>query len=147
MSAKSFTPVPALQVNNNTCGQCHVDHVYNVRLSMMNSVREMKAIAWNFGIGTKTTTAFNSTLVDTDGETPNSAPDNTSIICKRKLLSRTIPSELKIPTVSAEDIKTNPELAAFTYLRNCNAVTLATKIRVEGITEDGLCRLPQRLQQ
>ncbi len=34
----AFTPVPAaLQVNDNTCGQCHKDHVYNVRLSMMNS--------------------------------------------------------------------------------------------------------------
>lgn len=130
----AFTPVPAaLQVNENTCGQCHADHVYNVRLSMMNSdAGKMKAIAWSFGIGTENYDHIyaNSTLVDTDGPTPRFGTQQ--YIDYMKEMAATFPgqfpSELKeIPKVSAEDIKENPELAAFTYLRNCNACHLNNK--------------------
>ena len=50
----AFTPVPgALQVNDNTCGECHADHTYNVHRSLMNTdAGKMKAITWSFGIGT-----------------------------------------------------------------------------------------------
>ncbi len=130
----AFTPVPgALQVNDNTCGQCHKDHVYNVRLSMMNSdAGKMKAISWSFGIGTENYDHVyaNSTLVDTDGETPRFGTGQ--YIDYMKEMAATFPgqfpSELKeIPAVSAKDIETNPELAAFTYLRNCNACHLSNK--------------------
>ncbi len=130
----AFTPVPAaLQVNENTCGQCHKDHVYNVRLSMMNSdAGKMKAMAWSFGIGTENYDHIyaNSTLVDTDGATPRFGTQQ--YIDYMKEMAATFPgqfpSELKeIPTVTAEEIKTNPELAAFTYLRNCNACHLSNK--------------------
>jgi hypothetical protein len=130
----AFTPVPsALQVNNNTCGQCHKDHVYNVRLSMMNSdAGKMKAIAWSFGIGTENYDHVyaNSTLVDTDGATPRFGTQKYIDYMKELAASfpGQFPSKLKeIPKVSARDIKTNPKLAAFTYLRNCNACHLNNK--------------------
>lgn len=133
-SLSAFTPVPAaLQVNENTCGLCHQDHVYNTRLSMMNSdAGKMKAMAWSFGIGTENYDHIyaNSTLVDTDGQTPRFGTEQ--YIDYMKEMAATFPgqfpTELKeIPKVSAEEIKTNPELAAFTYLRNCNACHLSNK--------------------
>ena len=151
----AFTPVPgALQVNDNTCGQCHKDHVYNVRLSMMNSdAGKMKAISWSFGIGTENYDHVyaNSTLVDTDGETPRFGTGQ--YIDYMKEMAATFPgqfpSELKeIPAVSAKDIETNPELAAFTYLRNCNACHLSNKgNQGRGHYRGMVCRMPQRLQQ
>jgi hypothetical protein len=130
----AFTPVPAaLQVNDNTCGQCHADHVYNVRLSMMNSdAGKMKAMAWSFGIGTENRDHIyaNSTLVDTDGNKPRFGTEQYIEYMKEMAAAfpGQYPSELKeIPSVTAEDIKTNPELAAFTYLRNCNACHVSNK--------------------
>jgi hypothetical protein len=130
----SFTPVPAaLQVNANTCAQCHEDHAYSVRLSMMNSdAGKMKAISWSFGIGTENYDHVyaNSDLSDTDGSTPRFGTQQ--YIDYMKEMAATFPgqfpAELKeIPSVSADEIKARPELAAFTYLRNCNACHLSNK--------------------
>lgn len=42
---KAFTPVPgALQVNMNTCGECHTDHTYNVHRSIMNTDADRKSV-------------------------------------------------------------------------------------------------------
>ena len=131
---KAFTPVPAaLQVNENTCGLCHSDHVYNSHLSMMNSdAGKMKAIAWSFGIGTENKDHIyaNHDLRDTDGDTPRFGTE--TYIAYMKEMAATFPgqypTELKqVPAVTGEEILTHPERAAFTYLRNCNACHLSNK--------------------
>lgn len=129
---EAFTPVPAaLSVNENTCGLCHADHVYNAPLSMMNTdAGKHKTIAWSFGIGTENNDHIyaNHDEVDTDGETPRFG-SNSYIEYMREMAATfpgQFPSQLKqIPAVKGEDILTNPELAAFTYLRNCNACHLS----------------------
>lgn len=74
-----FTPVPgALQVNENTCGQCHEDHTYNVHRSLMNTdAGKMKTITWSFGIDTENNDHIyaNHAIDDPDGSTPRFGSD------------------------------------------------------------------------
>lgn len=131
---KAFTPVPeAMQVNENTCGLCHSDHVYNAHLSMMNTdAGKMKTIAWSFGIDTDTYDHkyADHDVTDTDGVSPRFGTD--IYIEYMKEMAATFPgqypSELNmVPEVTAAEIAAHPERAAFTYLRNCNACHLSNK--------------------
>ena len=101
-----FTPVPAaLQVNENTCGQCHEDHTYNAHRSIMNSdAGKMKTIAWSFGIGTENNDHIyaNHDIDDPDGSTPRFGTDNYKAYMKEmaEAFPGQYPSELKqIPEV------------------------------------------------
>ena len=131
---QAFTPVPsALQVNENTCGQCHKDHTYNVHRSIMNSdAGKMKAIMWSFGIGTENKDHIygDHDIDDPDGDTPRFGTDRYKEYMKEMaaLFPGQYPKELKkIPQVDLEKLAEMPEQAAFSYLRNCNACHLSNK--------------------
>ena len=131
---KTFTPVPgALQVNENTCGICHADHTYNVHRSLMNTdAGKMKAITWSFGLdtGNKDHKYGDHDMDDPDGRTPRFGTD----VYKKYMQEMAAqfpgqyPTELKqIPEVDMERLRSMPEQAAFSYLRNCNACHLSNK--------------------
>lgn len=129
-----FTPVPgALQVNENTCGICHSDHTYNVHLSNMNTdAGKMKAILWSWGIDTENHDHIyaDHTTKDTDGPTPRFGSDTYKVYMQEMAKSYLgqFPNELKqVPEISLEKLKSMPEQAAYTYLRNCNACHLSNK--------------------
>ncbi len=131
---KAFTPVPAaLQVNENTCGQCHTDHTYNVHRSIMNTdAGKMKAITWSFGINTKNKDHIygDHDIDDPDGPTPRFGTERYKAYMKEMALSfpGQYPKELKqIPQASLKELEKMPEQAAFSYLRNCNACHLSNK--------------------
>ena len=131
---KTFTPVPgALQVNEHTCGQCHADHTYNVHRSIMNSdAGKMKAITWSFGIGTenKDHVYGDHDIDDPDGDTPRFGTDVYKQYMHEMALNfpGQFPKSLKqIPEVSLEYLRSMPQQAAFSYLRNCNACHLSNK--------------------
>ena len=131
---KAFTPVPsALQVNENTCGQCHKDHTYNVHRSIMNTdAGKMKAIMWSFGIDTDTKDHVygDHDMNDPDGATPRFGTENYKAYMKEMaaLFPGQYPTELKkVPQVDLEKLAEMPEQAAFSYLRNCNACHLSNK--------------------
>ena len=130
----AFTPTPgALQINQNTCGQCHADHAYSVPRSLMNSdAGKMKAITWSWGIGTENHDHIyaNHDLDDPDGATPRFGTETFKAYMKE--LATKFPGQYpgqlkKIPEVDLAKIKEMPEQAAFTYLRNCNACHLSGK--------------------
>ncbi len=130
----AFTPVPgALQVNDQTCGRCHTDHTYNVHRSIMNTdAGKMKAITWSFGIGTENKDHLyaDHAIDDPDGPAPRFGSAAYKAYMKEMAAAfpGQYPRELKqIPTASLEELKTMPEQAAFTYLRNCNACHLSNK--------------------
>lgn len=130
----AFTPVPgALQVNENTCGQCHQDHTYNAHRSLMNSdAGKMKTITWSFGIGTENNDHIyaNHDIDDPDGSTPRFGTDRYKAYMKEmaEAFPGQYPRELKqIPEVDMSKLQEMPEQAAFTYLRNCNACHLSNK--------------------
>ncbi|MDY0132943.1 MAG: hypothetical protein RBR53_09770 [Desulforegulaceae bacterium] len=131
---KEFTPVPgALQVNENTCGQCHQEHVYNVKRSHMNTdAGKMKAITWSWGIGTENYDHIygDHDLDDPDGIIPTFGSKDYKKYMKElaKSFPGQFPKSLKqIPDVDLKKIEEMPEQAAFTYLRNCNACHLSGK--------------------
>lgn len=131
---KAFTPVPAaLQVNENTCGQCHTDHTYNVHRSIMNTdAGKMKAITWSFGINTENKDHIygDHDIDDPDGLTPRFGTERYKAYMKEMALSfpGQYPKELKqIPQASLRELEKMPEQAAFSYLRNCNACHLSNK--------------------
>lgn len=130
----AFTPVPgALQVNDNTCGVCHNDHTYNVHRSNMNTdAGKMKAIMWSWGIGTENHDHIygDHRTDDPDGDVPRFGSDTYKTYMKEMAQNfpGQFPKELKkVPEVSLETLKSMPEQAAFTYLRNCNACHLCNK--------------------
>lgn len=130
----AFTPVPgALQVNDNTCGLCHIDHTYNVHRSLMNTdAGKMKAIAWSFGIGTENKDHLygDHDTDDPDGQEPRFGSPKYKEYMKEMAATfpGQYPKELKqIPEVSLEKLGAMPEQAAFTYLCNCNACHLSNK--------------------
>ena len=131
---QAFTPVPsALQVNENTCGQCHKDHTYNVHRSIMNTdAGKMKAIMWSFGIGTENKDHIygDHEMDDPDGDTPRFGTDRYKAYMKEMaaLFPGQYPKELKkVPQVDLSTLAEMPEQAAFSYLRNCNACHLSNK--------------------
>ena len=129
-----FTPVPgALHVNENTCGQCHSDHTYNVHRSLMNTdAGKMKAITWSFGIGTenKDHVWSDHDIDDPDGGTPRFGTE--VYVRYMKEMAEKFPGQypdklVQIPEVNLETLQEMPEQAAFSYLRNCNACHLSSK--------------------
>lgn len=129
-----FTPAPgALQVNANTCGQCHGDHTYNVHLSNMNTdAGKMKAILWSWGIGTESYDHIYADhhTKDTDGTTPRFGSDTYKAYMQEmaKNYPGQFPDELKqVPEITLSKLDSMPEQAAYTYLRNCNACHLSNK--------------------
>ncbi|MDD3742639.1 MAG: hypothetical protein PHX54_03345 [Lentimicrobiaceae bacterium] len=131
---KEFTPVPAaLQINENTCGQCHEDHSYNVHRSIMNTdAGKMKAITWSFGIGTENKDHIygDHDMDDPDGDVPRFGSDRYKAYMKDMAVAfpGQYPRKLKqIPEVDLSKLESMPEQAAFTYLRNCNACHLSNK--------------------
>lgn len=130
----TFTPVPAaMQINDKTCAVCHGDHVYAAHLSMMNTdAGKMKTIAWSFGIGTEDHDHIyaDHDITDTDGGVPRfgSPTFKEYMVAMAGAFPGQFKGSLKqVPHVTAEEIKQNPELAAFTYLRNCNSCHLSNK--------------------
>lgn len=130
----AFTPVPSsLQVNENTCGLCHADHVYNVHRSIMNTdAGKMKAITWSFGINTdnKDHVYANHDTDDPDGPSPRFGTETYKEYMKsmKALFPGQYPDELKqIPEVDLSRLNEMPEQAAYSYLRNCNACHLSNK--------------------
>ena len=131
---KGFTPVPgALSVNDNTCGQCHKDHAYNVHRSIMNNeAGKMKTITWSFGIDTDSRDHKygDHDLDDPDGQTPRLGTDTYKAYMKEMaaMFPGQYPTELKqIPEIPLDKLAEMPELAAFNYLRNCNACHVSSK--------------------
>lgn len=131
---KAFTPVPgALQVNENTCGQCHQDHTYNVHRSMMNTdAGKMKAIMWSFGIGTENKNHLfgDHDMDDPDGATPRFGTEAYKAYMKEMAAAfpGEFPRELKqVPEADLSTLEAMPQQAAYTYLRNCNACHLSNK--------------------
>lgn len=129
-----FTPVPgALQVNENTCGLCHKDHTYNVHRSIMNTdAGKMKAITWSFGLDTenKDHKYGDHDMDDPDGSTPRFGTEKYKAYMKEMAAAfpGQYPKELKqIPKAAHDKLKSLPQEAAFTYLRNCNACHLSGK--------------------
>lgn len=129
-----FTASPAaLQVNEATCGQCHIDHVYAVNRSHMNTdAGKMKAITWSWGIGTEDYKHIygDHDLNDPDGLTPRFGTDTYKayMLDMAKRFPEQYPDKLKqIPEVDLSQLNAYPEQAAFTYLRNCNACHLSGK--------------------
>ena len=130
----AFTPVPgALQVNENTCGECHQDHTYNVHRSIMNTdAGKMKAITWAFGLDTDTKDHIyaDHATSDPDGREPRFGSEQYKTYM-REMAARfpgQYPESLKqIPQTAHDRLKSLPEEAAFNYLRNCNACHLASK--------------------
>ena len=131
---KAFTPVPAsLQMSEYTCGQCHSDHVYNAHRSIMNTdAGKMKAITWSFGIGTENKDHIygDHDMDDPDGTTPRFGTEVYIEYMKEmaEAFPGQYPGELKqIPEVDMNTLAAQPQQAAFTYLRNCNACHLSNK--------------------
>ncbi len=131
---KAFTPVPgALQVNENTCGQCHQDHTYNVHRSLMNTdAGKMKAISWSFGHATDTKDHVyaDHDTDDPDGPEPRFGTEQYKAYMKE--MAETFPGQYptrlkQIPQTAYGQLETLPEHAAFAYLRNCNACHLSSK--------------------
>lgn len=129
-----FTPVPgALQVNENTCGLCHADHRYNVQRSLMNTdAGKMKTILWSWGIGTENHHHLygDHSIDDPDGNVPRFGSDTYKRYMQE--MAQHYPGQYpgnlqKIPSVSLDSLKQKPQLAAYTYLRNCNACHLSNK--------------------
>ena len=131
---QTFTPVPAsLQINENTCGQCHADHTYNVHRSIMNTdAGKMKAITWSFGINTENKDHIygDHDMDDPDGASPRFGTDVYKAYMKEMAMNfpGQYPSSLKqIPQTSVDKLEELPHEAAFSYLRNCNACHLSNK--------------------
>ena len=131
---KSFTATPgALQLNDATCGQCHADHVYAVTRSHMNTdAGKMKAITWSWGLGTDTHDHVfgDHDLDDPDGMAPRLGTDAYKAYMAD--LARRFPGQFpqklqQIPEVDVAKLAEQPEQAAYTYLRNCNACHLSGK--------------------
>lgn len=123
-----FTPTPAaLQVNENSCGLCHEDHVYNTHRSIMNSdAGKAKYITWSWGVGIENKDHIygNYDIDDPDRATPRFGTDSYKDYMKElaEMHPGQFPSELKqIPEVDIETLSEMPEQAAFTYLRRCNS--------------------------
>lgn len=130
----AFTATPgALQLNEATCDQCHADHVYAVTRSHMNTdAGKMKAITWSWGIGTRNHDHIygDHDLDDQDGMTPRFGTDAYKEYMQD--LSKRFPGQFpqklqQIPEVDMAKLAEQPEQAAFTYLRNCNACHLSGK--------------------
>lgn len=131
---KSFTATPgALQLNDATCGQCHADHVYAVTRSHMNTdAGKMKAITWSWGLGTDTHDHVygDHDLDDPDGMAPRFGTDayKAYMADLARRFPGQFPKELQqIPEVDMAKLAEQPEQAAYTYLRNCNACHLSGK--------------------
>lgn len=130
----TFTPVPAaMQVNVNTCGRCHKDHIYNSHRGLMaTDAGKVKTIAWSFGVGTENHNVryADHDTDDPDGPCPRAGTQTYQeyMLALAEMFPGQFPSSLdRMPAVRAKEIETNPELAAFTYLRGCNACHLANK--------------------
>ena len=131
---KAFTPVPAaLQVNENTCGRCHKDHLYNVHRSIMNTdAGKIKAITWSFGqdVNNKDHIYGDHAMDDPDGPTPRFATKQ-YVDYMRSMAQRfpgQYPKELKeIPHTDLNKLTNLPHQAAFNYLRRCNSCHISTK--------------------
>lgn len=131
---KDFTPVPgSLYINENTCGLCHTDHIYNVHRSIMNTdAGKMKAINWSFGLDTENKDHIygDHEMDDPDGPTPRFGTEKYKAYMHEmaKAFPGQYPSALKkIPEVDLSKLESMPEQAAFTYLRNCNACHISNK--------------------
>ena len=130
----AFTPVPAsLQVNENTCGLCHAEHVYNAHRSHMNTdAGKMKTIEWSYGLHTDDHRHRygDHAVEDPDGMTPTVGTEQYKAYMRAmaEQFPDQFPSALKqVPEVSLEDIKQEPGMAAYTLLSNCNACHLSNK--------------------
>ncbi len=131
---KAFTPVPgSLHINEQTCGQCHPDHVYNVNRSIMNTdAGKMKAITWSFGHATDTKDHVygDHDMPDPDGPEPRFGTEAYKAYMRQmaEAFPGQFPDELKqLPQTMHEKLASLPEQAAFAYLRNCNACHLSGK--------------------
>jgi hypothetical protein len=123
----------ALQLNEATCGQCHADHVYAVKPSHMNSdAGKMKAITWSWGIATDSHEHVygDHDLDDPDGMKPRIGTEAYRSYMQ-DLMQRfpgQFPASLRqIPEVDMDRLAEEPQQAAYTYLRNCNACHLSGK--------------------
>ncbi len=129
-----FTSVPgALQVNAQTCGQCHEDHTYNVHRSIMNTdAGKMKAITWAFGMHTdnKDHIYGDHATDDPDGQEPRFGSEQYKAYMREMAAQfpGQYPQSLEgVPQASFDKLEELPEQAAFAYLRNCNACHLSGK--------------------
>ena len=130
----AFTPVPgAFSVNEQTCGQCHENHVAAVSRSIMETdAGKIKTILWSWGLGTENHDHIYANHARTgpaDGK-PLFGTD-TYIAYMKDLSSRfpgQFPSELKkLPEVDLSRLEAEPQQAAYTQLRNCNSCHLSGK--------------------
>ena len=131
---KAFTPVPAaLQVNENTCGRCHKDHLYNVHRSIMNTdAGKIKAMTWSFGqdVENKDHIYGDHAMDDPDGPTPRFATEK--YIAYMKDMAQKFPGQYpkqlkEIPHTELDKLASLPQQAAFNYLRRCNTCHISTK--------------------
>lgn len=131
---KAFTPVPAaLQVNQNTCGLCHEDHVYNAHRSIMNTdAGKIKTMMYSYGMTTENNDHVygDHDMDDPDGMEPRFGTEKYKEYMRHmaQAFPGQYPGELKkLPEADISKIKEMPEQAGLTYLRNCNACHLSNK--------------------
>ncbi|MEA1967954.1 MAG: cytochrome C [Thermodesulfobacteriota bacterium] len=129
-----FTNHPgALGVNDKTCGQCHQNHTYAVRRSIMNTdAGKIKTILWSWGIGTE---SYDHKYGNYDIDDPNGPEPLFGTRAYKqymKKLANDFPAQFpdkltQIPEVNPDTVTDNPGQAAFAYLRSCNRCHLSVK--------------------
>ncbi len=119
-----FYPDPGSPwVADKTCGACHVDYNYALKLSLMNTeAGKIQGNLWAWGAqGDQTVRYGNYTTDDTDGATPLFGTDAYKAYMDVVVADYPdqFPSHLDmLPEPSVEEIIADPSLAAFTYQRN-----------------------------
>ena len=122
-SGEFFYPDPgSIWIADKTCGQCHPDHVYAVKLSLMNTeAGKIQGNMWAWGLQSDHLVRYaNYTLDDTDGVAPRMGSEAyveymTSMI---EEFPDQFPSHVdELPNPTVEEVIANPALAAFTYQR------------------------------
>ncbi len=118
-----FYPDPgSIWIADKTCGQCHPDHVYSVKLSLMNTeAGKIQGNMWAWGLQSDHLVRYaNYTLDDTDGVAPRVGTDAyveymTNMI---EAYPDQFPSHVdELPNPTVEEVMANPALAGFTYQR------------------------------
>jgi len=125
--AEPFYPDPgSIWIADKTCGQtiCHgPEYVYAVKLSLMNTeAGKIQGNLWAWGLqGDHKVRYGNYDLEDTDGQEPIFGTKAYKAYMKEliQMFPDQFPTKLeKLPQPTPEEVKENPALAAFTYLRH-----------------------------
>ncbi len=123
-----FYPDPGSPwVVDKTCGQCHINYGYALRLSLMNTeAGKIQGNLWAWGVQGKygegrTVKYGNYTVDDEDGSTPIFGTEAYKAYMEAMIAQfpDQFPSRLEmLPNPTVEEIVEDPSLAAFTYQRN-----------------------------